>query len=405
MKILHILPTVDPKSGGPAQGVRQHAVRTDSWGLHIEVLTLDSPDAPFLNDYPLPVHALGPAHSGYRYSPLFRDWLRAHARDYDAVIVNGLWQYHSFGTWRALRGSGVPYFVFCHGMLDPWFKKTYPLKHLKKWLYWPWAEYRVLRDARAVFFTCEEERLLARQSFWLYRVNEVVVNYGASEPPPDGERLRSVFLDAHPALRDKRVLLFLGRIQEKKGCDLLIEAFARVASARSDSDLHLVMAGPDQTGWVAELQQQAAKRGVADRITWPGTLQGDMKWGAFFAAEAFVLPSHQENFGIAVAEALGCGLPVLISDKVNIWREIEGDGAGFVAPDTVAGTENLLRRWLAQDAPARERMAGQAQRTFTQRFTADAMAHSLFEHLQQQQQLQMLGKRSTQVATPAGAKG
>ena len=76
---------------------------------------------------------------------------------FDAVIINGLWQYHSFGAWRALRGTATPYYVFPHGMLDPWFKRSFPLKHLKKWLYWPWAEYRVLRDARAVIFTCEAE--------------------------------------------------------------------------------------------------------------------------------------------------------------------------------------------------------------------------------------------------------
>lgn len=388
MKVLHVLPTIDPKSGGPAQGVRQYATKATKLGMQIEVLTLDSPDAPFLQGYPLPAYAMGPARSGYRYSPRLRDWLLRHARNYDAVVINGLWQYHGFGAWRALRGSGVPYFVFCHGMLDPWFKRTYPLKHLKKWLYWPWAEYRILRDAQAVFFTCEEERLLARQSFWLYRANEVVVNYGASEPPGDGSSLKEIFLDAHPVLRDKRVLLFLGRIQEKKGCDLLIEAFARVAA--SQPGLHLVMAGPDQTGWVADLQGQAAKLGVADCITWPGTLQGDMKWGAFFASEAFVLPSHQENFGIAVAEALGCGLPVLISDKVNIWREIQGDGAGFVGPDTAAGTEAVLRRWLALDVAARQRMARQAQQTFTQRFTAEAMARSLCDQLHRQ--LHLLGK-------------
>jgi glycosyltransferase involved in cell wall biosynthesis len=106
-------------------------------------------------------------------------------------------------------------------------------------------------------------------------------------------------------------------------------------------------------------------------------LQGDMKWGAFYASEAFVLPSHQENFGIAVAEALGCGLPVLISDKVNIWREVEDDAAGLTGPDTREGTEATLRRWLALDAGARHTMALQAKKSFGLRFTVDAMANSL----------------------------
>jgi glycosyltransferase involved in cell wall biosynthesis len=147
--------------------------------------------------------------------------------------------------------------------------------------------------------------------------------------------------------------------------------------AGQDASLHLLMAGPDQTGWMAQLQAQAQSLGVAERITWPGMLQGDMKWGAFYASEAFVLPSHQENFGIVVAEALGCGLPVLISDKVNIWREIAADGAGIVNTDTVDGTVQTLQRWLAMDAQERQNMAQQARLTFEQRYTVEAMAKSL----------------------------
>jgi len=296
------------------------------------------------------------------------------------VVINGLWQYHSLGVWRAMRQLKQPYLVFTHGMLDPWFKHTYPLKHLKKWLYWPWAEYRVLRDASAVLFTCEEERLLARESFWLYRAQEQVICYGTRTPPADGTPLAQRFLDDHPALKGKRLLLFLSRIQEKKGCDLLIDAFADViAQPGQDERLHLVMAGPDQTGWVAALQAQAQQRGVAHRIHWPGMLQGDAKWGAFHASEAFVLPSHQENFGIAVAEALGCGVPVLISDKVNIWREIEAAGAGLVAPDTLAGTRSLLAQWSAMAKHERLLMTDQALDLFSARYTVEAMANSLLD--------------------------
>ncbi|HTN94681.1 MAG TPA: glycosyltransferase [Gallionella sp.] len=377
MKILHILPSVDPKGGGPMEGVRQRGLRLIEMGHEVEVLSLDDPASFFLPGYGLTVHALGPSRGGYRYNPRLVPWLRDHARKYDAIVVNGLWQYHSFGAWRALNRMKVPYFVFTHGMLDPWFKHAYPLKHLKKWLYWPWAEYRVLRDAQTVLFTSEEERLRARESFGLYRAHEAVVTYGTTTPPGNAGLLRAHFYAAHPDLRGKRLLLFMSRIHEKKGCDLLIDAFAKVAG--QNTDLHLVMAGPDQTGWAAALQAHAQRLGIAGRITWPGMLQGVMKWGAFYASEAFVLPSHQENFGIAVAEALGCGVPVLISDKVNIWREIEADGAGIVNSDTADGTEKSLRQWLALDAADRSKMAQQARTTFERRFTVDAMANSLIE--------------------------
>jgi glycosyltransferase involved in cell wall biosynthesis len=177
-------------------------------------------------------------------------------------------------------------------------------------------------------------------------------------------------------LHSKRLFLFLSRIHEKKGCDLLIDAFAAVA--QRDPRLHLVMAGPDQTGWQKPLSARAAQLGVADRITWTGMLSGDMKWGAYRAAEAFVLPSHQENFGIVVAEALACALPVLISDKVNIWREIDGDQAGLIEADTLRGTQSLFERWLALEPEAREQMRGNALSCFTRRFEIHGAVDSLY---------------------------
>jgi glycosyltransferase involved in cell wall biosynthesis len=364
------------------EGVRQRGVRLRQLGHSVEAATLDDPKQAFLKEFPLTVHALGPSHGGYRYNTKLVPWLKLHARDYDAVIIHGVWQYHSFGAWRALRSTGVPYYVFTHGMLDPWFKRTYPLKHLKKWLYWPWADYRVLRDAHAVLFTSEEERLQASRSFWLYRAREQVVAYGTSAPPGNAGELREHFIAAHAELRGRRVLLFLSRIHEKKGCDLLIQAFAGVAAA--EADLHLVIAGPDQTGWAARLKSIARDLGVADRISWPGMLRDEMKWGAFYSAEAFVLPSHQENFGIAVAEALGCGLPVLISDKVNIWREVQSSGAGLVAPDTLHGTDQLLRGWLSLTLEQRRAMSERARELFRRRFTVDAMAAGLLDVVSRQ---------------------
>lgn len=375
MRLLHVISSMNPLAGGPTEAIRQLAGQARAFGQTVEVATLDDPRAPFLRQLDFPNHALGPGWGTYGYSPRLVPWLRSHAPEFDAVIVNGLWQFQSLGTWYALRTLNVPYYVFTHGMLDPWFKRAYPLKHAKKWLYWPWGDYRVLRDAQAVLFTCEEERLLARRSFWLYRARELVVNFGVAPPPADAPRLKERFLESHPALRGRRLLLFMSRVHEKKGCDLLIEAFARVA--RAHPDVGLVMAGPDAHGLTAELKALARAHQVSERVSWLGMLEGDDKWGAFYASEALALPSHQENFGVVVAEALACGIPVLISDKVNIWREIEADGVGFVATDTVDGTESSLRRWLTLDAKARHEMTARTARTFAARYSAQAMARSV----------------------------
>ena len=365
MKVLHTIRSVNPEGGGVIEAVKQFSRVMESQGHEVAIASLDAPDNAWVKECPHRVEPLGPARGNYGASPKFVPWLRQHAREFDTVIVNGLWQQHSFGAWRALRGTGQRYFVFPHGMLDPWFKRTYPRKHLKKWLYWPWAEYRVLRDASAVLFTCEQEKRLARKSFWLYRCNEQVASLGIAAPPGEPNRQREIFLNAFPECREKRLVLFLGRIHEKKGCDLLIDAFARVAPR--DPNLHLIMAGPEQQD-AARWRELAARPGVANRITWTGMLSGDLKWGALHAAEVFALPSHQENFGIAVVEALACGVPVLISQEVNIWREVVESGAGFAEPDSVEGTAALLERWLEITSLQRAVMRGLACRCFAEHF-------------------------------------
>jgi glycosyltransferase involved in cell wall biosynthesis len=137
------------------------------------------------------------------------------------------------------------------------------------------------------------------------------------------------------------------------------------------------MAGPDQVGWQAKLSSLAEELKVADRITWTGMIRGDVKWGAFRASEIFVLPSHSENFGIVVAEALACSVPVLISDKVNIWREIESDGAGLVSPDDLPGTMNLLLRWSQMPEAEKNAMRQRARECFLNRFEIRKAASGL----------------------------
>jgi glycosyltransferase involved in cell wall biosynthesis len=162
---------------------------------------------------------------------------------------------------------------------------------------------------------------------------------------------------------------------------LLIEAFAKACA--NAPDVHLVMAGPDQTNWKSELQALAQRLGVHDRVCWAGMLTGLLKWGAFRTADAFCLPSHQENFGIAVVEALACECPVLVSNKVNIWREIEEAQAGLVASDTLAGTVQLIEHWLATPTAEWQRMRESARQCFDQHFRMDQVAHALVRVVQE----------------------
>jgi len=382
LKILQLVHTLDPSVGGVAAAVLALSRGLARRGHKLDVVVLDEPDvvAAVADRGPadnITVHALGSGLTSYRYSRTLWPWLRQHGGDYDRVIVNGIWQYLSFAAWRRYAGSSVPYYVFPHGMLDPWFKETFPLKHLKKWLYWPWAEYRVLRDAAAVIFTAEEERFRARKSFWLYRCREKVSPLGV-EAPLISSNAKSEFLSRYPQLQNSRNFLFLGRLHPKKGCDILLEAFARF---RSNDSISLILAGPDQVGWESDLRRQVTRLNLTNRVVFTGMLEGSMKQGAFANTEAFVLPSHQENFGISVVEALAVSVPVLISNRVNIWREIEADRAGYVESDDLAGTTRLLQRWIDTAPAEREMIRQNARRCFEQRFEINRAVDSLLQIL------------------------
>ncbi|WP_159726761.1 glycosyltransferase [Methylosinus sp. Ce-a6] len=390
MKVLHIIASVDPRSGGPISGIISSA---DVWFRHghqRHVLSLDPESAPYLAECPVPVFAVGSDHAAhpfvrrvtpwlrYRYSPRLVGWLKSHVHEYDVVIINGLWNYASFGGWLGLRGADVAYFNFPHGALDPWFNTAYPVKTIFKTIFWKLFEHRVLRDATGVFFTSEEERLASRTSFAPYFAEEHVVGYGSSDIEGDAKAQADEFYARYPATRGRRLILFLSRIHEKKGVDLLIDAFAKIANDFPDFDL--VIAGPDQVGLRSRLERRADDCGIAaHRIHWPGMLTGDVKWGAYRASEFFVLPSHQENFGIVVADAMMLSVPVLITNKVNIWREIEADGAGLVVNDDTSSIEDGLRRLCGATANERAVMGNNGRACFLARFDVEKTAIDLLE--------------------------
>ncbi len=386
MRILHIVGSINPAAGGPTEAIRM-IIRYRPPGYEAEVATLDSPDAPFLGEFPFQVHALGKRKKSW-YSPKLIPWLRANRHRFDGIIVHGLWEFTGLAALVAVAGH-KPFLTFTHGMLDPYFKRRYPLKHVKKWIYWLLVQYWVLRAASRVMFTTELERDLATKTFWLWHWNPMVVSYGADPQLPDIDELVPAFYERCPELNladdGRSYLLYLLRIHPKKGCDLLLQAFAKVAPEHPK--LHLIMAGPDATGMRKDLQPIVDEAGLNDRVHWPGMLKGDAKWGAFAVSDAFILPSHQENFGIAVAEALVCGRPVLISDQVNIAPEIEADGCGLVEPDTLKGTVSLLERWLALDPAQREAMQRQTKITFARRYDMrknSALILRTFERLRAQ---------------------
>ena len=373
MKLLHVISLSDPETGGPIEALLRISEVLVRDGHQVSVVCLEDEQEIAGRNFPLPIAGLGSVSKLYCYSPQLTPWLKENACRFDAVVLHGLWNYSSVGSWRALRKGSTPYYIFAHGMMDPWFREKYPLKHFAKQIFWTLVEGRVLRDAQSVLFTCEEERVRAQGVFKGHPYKERVVLFGTAGPDGDPQTQQDAFTTAFPELQCRQFLLYLSRIHPKKGCDLLIQAFAEEAP-ELPPNLNLVIAGPDQVGWVPELQALAKKLGIAERVHWPGMLRGDVKWGAFRKAEAMILPSHQENFGFVVAEAMACATPVLVSNKVNIWREVESSGSGLVEPDTLDGTRNLVRRFNEMSEAERVEMSKKARSGFLRYFDIQVTA-------------------------------
>ena len=394
VKLLHIIGSMDPNTGGTYQAVQTSVIEMDKQGVRSEVACLDDPESLFLNQDCFPIHALGPSKGPWCYSPKLAQWLGENLPRFDVAIVHGLWLYHSYAVWKIVRKLNneleiyekrLKFFVMPHGMLDPWFQETKGrrLKAIRNWLYWKVIEHRVVNEADGLLFTCETELVQARKPFTPYNPRrEINVSFGIQAPPDYQDSMREAFLAKCPDIRNQPYLLFLSRIHLKKGVDMLIEAYASLIKEQSvsqDPFPKLVIAGPGLDTEYGERIQNLVNNNAKLKglVLFTGMLIGDAKWGALHGCEALILPSHQENFGIAVAEALACAKPVLISNQINIWREIEAGGGGLIADSTMAGTQQLLIQWLNLKHAQKVEMRRRAKNTFRTYFTIELVAEQL----------------------------
>jgi glycosyltransferase involved in cell wall biosynthesis len=199
-----------------------------------------------------------------------------------------------------------------------------------------------MKDASAVCFTTEEEKRLSSKTFWPFDCKQIVTGLGVGDPPAGEVKQKDLFQKKFTSIKGKNRLLYMGRIHPKKGLDLLLSSFVKQAK----SEHALIIAGPinNQCGYTQKLvRTYNSTRGVL----WAGMLEGDLKWGALRSADAMILPSHQENYGMVVAEACSVGTPVLITNKVNLFREILQYDAGFVDNDSQEGVDNLMKKWIS----------------------------------------------------------
>ncbi|CAN5430545.1 glycosyltransferase [soil metagenome] len=397
MKLLRIIPSMDPASGGPCQGIRNIIPALQRLGIQNEVVCLDPPDAEFVGKDLFTIHCLGPTKTPWQYSNQLYPWLLRNLDQFDVVILHGLWLYHGYALCKAIKklkeinahnGKKVPeYYVMPHGMLDPYFQKDgeRKIKALRNVFYWKLIEHKLINNAAGVLFTCEAEKILARQTFDNYHPKmEIDIGYGIQNPPIFDIGMKMAFDDKCPQIKDQPFILFLSRVHVKKGIDNLLYAIENLyggnksePSIAGAAKTKFVVAGPgldDDYGNKLQLRVSASPY-LSDRIFFTGMLSGNSKWGAFYGCEAFILPSHQENFGIAIVEALSCGKPVLISNKVNIFNEIRQYEAGLVADDTIEGAEKLLTSWNRLEQHEKAKMSENATDCFKNHFTIQEAAN------------------------------
>ena len=261
--------------------------------------------------------------------------LRQKIPTVDLVHVHSLYLFHDLVAGRHCRTCGVPYLIQPHGSLDPF---IYLRHRWRKNLMERLFERRNIRKAAAILFTTAEERDLAAP--FIFGAAGLVVPLGIdftefATLPPKGE-----FRSRYPEIGDKPIILFFGRVNFKKGMDILAKAFGAVARRREDA--HLVIVGPDDEGWGDRVRTWLGEEGALDRTTFTGMLLGPEKLAVLRDADMFVLPSYSENFGLSVIEAMAAGLPVIISDKVNIWRDVQQGAAGRVIPCEAAALADQL---------------------------------------------------------------
>lgn len=356
MRVLRVAAGLAARTGGPARFVVGSSIALAQPGVETVVWTTDL-DGPASASSRHPARAADlpervsqielrvfrarpPRRLGW--SPELRHALRSELEGFDVVHVHSLFLYPQLAAGLAAQRAGIPYVISPHGSLDPWLRRR---GRLRKAVVDRVAQAKVLAGAAALHVTTAEEgRLLADVA---PHVRRALVPAGIwlddYADPPGGAEFRAQRLGGHTG----PIVLNHGRIAAKKGLDILVRAFARVHAARPDA--LLVLVGPDDERLVAGLRTLAVAEGVRDAVVFVGMLRGRDKLAALAAADVWALPSHTENFGLAVVEAVAAGLPVILSPAVNVAAELEREGAALVRAATADDFAEAMLELLGDD--------------------------------------------------------
>ncbi|MEJ7709654.1 MAG: glycosyltransferase [Pyrinomonadaceae bacterium] len=357
MKILHVIPSMGPAYGGPSKGLQELSTALSAVGVSIDVATTnaDGPDSlrvPLgvaveekgVNTYYFPRQGRG----SFVFSWPLTQWLWRHQSGYDLVHVHTIFAYPTLAASRIAQRRRVPYVVTPHGMVEPW---CLNYKSWKKQPYMKLIEQQTLSMATALHALVSQEEVnlraldLVNPTFVL--PNGVNLSEFSALPP------KQLFAANFPQAHGRKIILFLGRIDPKKGLDHLVNSFAEILQEAPHEKPLLVIAGPDLVGYGDEVKSLIEEKGLTQNVLFTGMLTGEIKLAAFSAADVFVLPSRSEGFSMAVLEALAAGCPVVITEACN-FPELAADGAGRVIKTDAGELTRVLLELLQSDDLRRE---------------------------------------------------
>lgn len=368
MRVLHVIPSVSERSGGPATAIVPMCRSLRDKGLGVELVATDEglrqTNTDSLSDFKgLPARFF-PVQLGasFKYSRQLAAWLNGNVRSFDVAHVHAVFNHASVAAASACRKAGVPYVVRPLGTLDPWSMRQ---KLVRKRVFWFVSGRKMLQESAAVHYTADAEKQATEGFLGLNHGRVIPLGVEVAQAP-QGHGVAQWF----PALANQRYVLVLSRLDPKKALDLLIESFVSLTRRPEFGSWRLVVAGDGPPDHVARLKKKAAN---SHRIMFTGWVEGEQKDALLRNASLLALPSRQENFGFCVLEAMARGVPVLVSPQVNLASEIEGGEAGWVVNrDELTSGLNVA---LAQDAERARR--GKAAQVFAQRYSWEKTATDL----------------------------
>lgn len=349
VRVLHVVSSLDVRAGGTTAAVLGMSVAQARAGAAVTVLATfragyDPSAVSAMREEGVNVTLVGPVLGPLAWCRGIRAKVQRAVAASDIVHIHALWEEIQHQAAVDARRSNVPYIITPHGMLDPW---SLSQSRWKKWAYMHWRLRRNLKSAAALHYTARIEKQLCDRL--CLRVPGIIVPNGIDLSEYRELPRRDAFRERYQIQSDVPLVLFLGRLHPKKGCEILIKGFAQAIARKEDAvsrKPNLVIAGPDSNSYQRELEALVSDCGLQDAVHFVGPLYAKEKLAAYVDADLFALISYQENFGIAVIEALAAGCPVLLSDQVNIHDLVETEQVGWVVPTEVDATARALRAWL-----------------------------------------------------------